>query len=51
MLDGTNGAARLVFESSSGRCHAARLDRWIAIIRRSNPRPSGHGCDHLREIS
>lgn len=33
MLDGTNGAARLVFESGSGRRHAARLDRWIAIIR------------------
>jgi hypothetical protein len=32
MLDGTNGAARLVFESG-GRRHAARLNRWIAIIR------------------
>jgi hypothetical protein len=33
MLDGTDGAARLVFESISGRRHAASLDRWIAIIR------------------
>jgi hypothetical protein len=32
MLDGTNGAARLVLESD-GRRHAARLNRWIAIIR------------------
>jgi hypothetical protein len=32
MLDGTDGAARLVFESGSGR-HAARLDRWVALIR------------------
>jgi hypothetical protein len=42
MLDGTDGAARLVFESGSGRRHAARLDRWIAIIRleRSAARPA-----------
>ena len=33
MLDGTDGTARLVFESISGRRHAARLDRWIAVIR------------------
>jgi hypothetical protein len=33
MLDGTDGAARLVFESGSGRRRAARLGRWIAIIR------------------
>ncbi len=33
MLDGTDGPVRLVFESISGRRHAARLDRWIAVIR------------------
>ena len=33
MLDGTDGTARLVFESISGRRHAASLDRWIAVIR------------------
>ncbi len=33
MLDGTDGAARLVFESISGRRHVARLERWIAVIR------------------
>jgi len=33
MLDGTDGAARLVFESTDGRRHAAKLRRWIAIIR------------------
>jgi hypothetical protein len=33
MLDGTDGAARLVFQSISGRRHAASLDRWIAVIR------------------
>ena len=33
MLDGTDGTARLVFQSISGRRHAARLDRWIAVIR------------------
>ena len=33
MLDGTDGAARLVYESGDGRRHAAKLDRWIAIIR------------------
>jgi hypothetical protein len=33
MLDGTDGPARLVFESGSGRRRTARLDRWIAIIR------------------
>jgi len=33
MLDGTDGAARLVFESGDGRRQAAKPDRWIAIIR------------------
>src|SRR5271166_5245469 len=33
MLDGTDGAARLEFESMSGRRHPARLDRWLAVIR------------------
>ncbi len=33
MLDGTDGAARLVFKSSDGRSHTAKLLRWIAIIR------------------
>ena len=33
MLDGTDGAARLVFRSISGRRHAASLYRWIAVIR------------------
>jgi len=33
MLDETDGAARLIFESISRRRHVARLERWIAVIR------------------
>ena len=33
MLDGTSGAARLVFDSGDGRRHTAKLGRWIAISR------------------
>ena len=32
MLDGRNGPARLVFESDTSWRHAARLDRWLAIV-------------------
>ena len=38
MLDETDGAARLVFESISGRRYAARLDRWDGA-RRLQPIP------------
>ena len=31
MLDGTNGAARLEFDSGDGLHYEAKLDRWIAI--------------------
>jgi len=33
MLDGTNGAARLVFDSGDGRRYKAKLSRWIFISR------------------
>ena len=32
MLDGRDGPARLVFESDTSWRHAARLDRWLAIV-------------------
>ena len=32
MLDGRDGAARLVFESDTSWRHAARLDRWLAVV-------------------
>ena len=32
MLDGRDGPARLVFESDTSWPHAARLDRWLAIV-------------------
>jgi hypothetical protein len=32
MLDGRDGPARLVFESDATWPHAARLDRWLAIV-------------------
>ena len=33
MLDGTNGAARLLFDSGDGRRYKAKLGRWIFISR------------------
>lgn len=37
MLDGSDGAARLVFQSGSKRRRTAVLDRWLAIIRVQPP--------------
>jgi hypothetical protein len=37
MLGVTDGPARLIFESSSGRRHHGRLDRWLAILRTEPP--------------
>lgn len=33
MLDGSDGPARLTFESASSRRHAALLYRWLALVR------------------
>lgn len=33
MLDGSDGPARLMFESASRQRHTALLDRWLAIVR------------------
>jgi hypothetical protein len=44
MLDGSDGAAKLVFESSSGLRYVARLDRWLVIFR---VQPPGQGASGL----
>lgn len=51
MLDGTNGAARLVFDSGDGRRCKAKLGRWIFISRPQRSAARGPirvapGCPH-----
>ena len=41
MLDGRDGPVRLVFESGISWRHAARLDRWLAILWPSPPAGTG----------
>jgi hypothetical protein len=41
MLDGTDGAARLVFTSHGARCRTAALDEWLAIVRVDPPLERG----------
>ena len=33
MLDGTDGAARLIFTCHGVRCRTAAFDEWLAIVR------------------
>lgn len=41
MLDGTDGAARLIFARHGAHCRTAALDEWLAIVRVNPPLERG----------